>query len=307
MTKVYISLGSNLGNRISNLRKAVKIIENKVLKNTCNSIILETEAISFEDNTPQYLNMIISGDTTISPNELLIALKEAEHEIGRPRTYAKWSSRVIDLDILLYGDLELQTEKLTLPHPELRNRLFLMHLLSLMGEKNFISNENITSFRKSFVLNPSFVGIVNVTNDSFSDSGKFVNSEKAIEKIISLISDGASVVDIGAQSTRPGAVMKNASDEINALKPVLDGIQNLELEISIDTFRDEVVEWLFKNYKISWINDVKCAFSERTLNLIRENNSKICVMHSLSVPPTKDKVLPIEYDPIKVILNWGGS
>jgi 2-amino-4-hydroxy-6-hydroxymethyldihydropteridine diphosphokinase/dihydropteroate synthase len=134
----------------------------------------------------------------------------------------------------------------------------------------FKSFNNLLSFKKSFVLNPELVGIVNITDDSFSDGGKFYAPENAIKQVLSLVSDGASVIDIGAQSTRPGAVMKSAEDEINALRPVLDGIKHLDLEISIDTFREEVVEWLLKNYKISWINDVKCSFNDKTLinNLI---------------------------------------
>lgn len=302
---IYISLGSNLGDRLQNLRKAVKFIEERFLQNTLHSIILETEALSFEKDTPSYLNMIVAGTTDLLPHEVLIKLKEIEREMGRPKIYEKWSSRVIDLDILLYKDLEIRSENLTIPHPEIKNRPFLRHLLSLMGLKDFISKDNILSFKKSFILNPEIVGIVNITNDSFSDGGKFLDPERALVQSLSLISDGASVIDIGAQSTRPGAVMKNGQDEISALQPVLDGLKGQAINISIDTFKDEVVEWLIKNYKISWINNVMGKFEDQTLNLIKESECKICMMHSITVPPEKNSILPQDCDPIEVILTWG--
>ncbi len=306
---VYISIGSNVGNKLQNLRNAVKEIEKECLRNIKLSIVLETEAILKKDspnewNNP-FLNMIISGDTDLSPKDLLMKLKDIESKLGRKKDPQRWAPRIIDLDILLYKDYEINTEDLIIPHPELKNRAFFQHLLALMGLNQFKSINNLNSFKKSFVLNPELVGIVNITDDSFSDGGKFYSPENAIKQVLSLVSDGASVIDIGAQSTRPGAVMKSAENEINALRPVLDGIKYLDLEISIDTFREEVVEWLLKNYKISWINDVKCSFNDKTLNLIRENNCKICVMHSLTVPADPKHTIPQHLDPIDVILEWG--
>jgi 2-amino-4-hydroxy-6-hydroxymethyldihydropteridine diphosphokinase len=134
---IYISLGSNLGNRINNLWLAVNLLTKRCLRDVSCSIVLETEAILPEGvpvtwNKP-FLNMIISGKTNLSPKELLQALKVIEGDVGRTHIYEKWAPRIIDLDILLYGGLQIDEPNLTIPHPELNNRNFLQHLLSLMG------------------------------------------------------------------------------------------------------------------------------------------------------------------------------
>ena len=98
---VYISLGSNLGNRINNLRTAAAFLMQSCLRNSTCSIVLETEAI-LPENAPiewnkPFLNMIVSGETGLSPTELLAALKSIETEMGRPEIYELWSPRIIDL------------------------------------------------------------------------------------------------------------------------------------------------------------------------------------------------------------------
>jgi 2-amino-4-hydroxy-6-hydroxymethyldihydropteridine diphosphokinase / dihydropteroate synthase len=130
---IYISLGSNLGDRLSYLEHAVHLLTARYLKNCECSIILETECILPEDapsdwNKP-YLNMVVKAQSDLSPNALLQGLKQIEHEIGRPKIYKRWSPRIIDLDILLWEGVTIQTPLLTIPHPELANRPFLHQLL----------------------------------------------------------------------------------------------------------------------------------------------------------------------------------
>ena len=134
---LYISLGSNLGNRINNLRTAANLITTRCLRNSSVSIVLETEAI-LPENAPTswnkpFLNMIIAGETDLSPDALLTVLKSIESEMGRSTPYERWSPRIIDLDILLWDKLEINSSTLKIPHPELINRPFLVHLLALMG------------------------------------------------------------------------------------------------------------------------------------------------------------------------------
>lgn len=225
---VYISLGSNLGNRINNLRIAAAFLLQRCLHNSTCSIVLETEAI-LPENAPvewnkPFLNMIVSGETELSPGELLAALKSIETEMGRPEIYELWSPRIIDLDILLWDKLEINSPDLKIPHPELVNRPFLQHLLALMGVKAWQNVQSTNLFNKSFVLSPQLVGVVNVTHDSFSDGGNFSQTDKAIQQVLKLAADGASIIEIGAQSTRPGAVIAGPDQEYNKLTPVLDNI-----------------------------------------------------------------------------------
>lgn len=310
---LYISLGSNLGNRINNLRTAADLIATRYLQNSFISIVLETESI-LPENAPiswnkPFLNMVIVGETKLSPDEMLISLKSIESEMGRSKPYEKWSPRIIDLDILIWDDLKLHSSELIIPHPELNNRPFLQHLLALMGVKFWQHPKNESSFKKSFVLNPQFVGVVNATNDSFSDGGDFNQTDKAIQQVLQLASDGASVIEIGAQSTRPGAIINNSDDEYAKLKPILDGLIELiddkTLTISVDTFWPSVIRKLLENYPISMMNDVKGELDEDTLKFIAERNCKLCLMHSLSIPPTKEIIIPLAKRPIDVIKEWG--
>ncbi len=312
-TMIYISIGSNLGNRINNLNMAVNLLTQSCLRNSKSSIILETEAI-LPDNTPPswnkpFLNMIVAGETDLSPDALLITMKSIESDMGRLAIYEKWAPRIIDLDILLWDELEINTPQLTIPHPELSTRPFLQHLLALMELQPWTKMPLTNSFSKSFVLNPAIVGVVNVTNDSFSDGGQFNNPDKAIEQIQELASDGASIIEIGAQSTRPGAVIHTPEEEYNKLKPVLDGITTLinkgMLKVSIDSFWSSTVKRLLENYQISWINDVKGDFDNRTLKSIAEKGCKLCFMHSLSIPPNQELILSLEHRPISLIKEWG--
>ena len=310
---VYISLGSNLGNRINNLKTAAAFLIQSYLRNTTCSIVLETEAIlpknaPIEWNKP-FLNMIISGETELSPHELLAALKSIETEMGRPELYELWSPRIIDLDILLWDELEINSPALKIPHPELNNRPFLQHLLALMGVKLSQNLQTTNLFKKSFVLSPQLVGVVNVTHDSFSDGGNFSQTDKAIQQVLKLAADGASIIEIGAQSTRPGAVIAGPDQEYNKLKPVLDNIiqfmHDRTLTISVDTFWPTVISKLLKNYPVAWVNDVKGELDDETLKLIAAENCKLCLMHSLTIPPTKEIIIPIEKRPMDVIVEWG--
>ena len=100
---IVISLGSNLGNRLDNLRQAANLVEQRYLQSALRSIVIETEAVLAEHAlsgwNKSFLNMIISGDVTLSPKDLLKELKNIEKELGRPEEYEKWSPRMIDLDI----------------------------------------------------------------------------------------------------------------------------------------------------------------------------------------------------------------
>ena len=143
---IYISLGSNLGNRINNLWLAVNLLTKCCLRDVSCSIVLETEAILPEGvsvtwNKP-FLNMIISGKTNLSPKELLQALKVIEGYVGRTHIYEKWAPRIIDLDILLYGGLQINEPNLTIPHPELNNRNYIAKSAVFM----------ILSYKKFYIL-----------------------------------------------------------------------------------------------------------------------------------------------------------
>ena len=152
------------------------------------------------------------------------------------------------------------------------------------------------------------VGILNITPDSFSDGGKFDIPKQAIKKAEEMCKDGAAVIDIGAESTRPGATILTHEEEWQRLEPILEKISQSKLpaKISIDTYHLETVQKALQ-YNIDWINDVSGLENEEVAKVISDSTASIVLMHNLGVPADKNITLPNDCDPIKEIISWGGS
>lgn len=119
-----MSTGSNLGDRLKNLRQARQCIENEIGIIVKASKVYSTQAWGVRDQ-PDFLNQALEVATERSPQEMLEIIHRIEHRMGRIRT-AHWSKRLIDIDILFYEQLVLQTENLTIPHPFLHERNFVL-------------------------------------------------------------------------------------------------------------------------------------------------------------------------------------
>ena len=119
MSDVYLGLGTNLGNRIKNMDRTIAGLEAKVIIGSV-SPIYETAAWGIEDQ-PDFLNLCVAGETSLSPWELLHFVKDLEIEIGRVAS-VRWGPRLIDIDILFFGDLVMDEPGLTIPHKGLPNR-----------------------------------------------------------------------------------------------------------------------------------------------------------------------------------------
>jgi 2-amino-4-hydroxy-6-hydroxymethyldihydropteridine diphosphokinase len=120
---VYIALGTNLGDRLTNLHTAISSLlpEINVL---AESHVYETPPWGYEDQ-PTFLNMVIKAETNLEPEPLLTYLKQLEVELGREQNF-RWGPRLIDLDILFYDDLVINTPPLIIPHPRLYERAFVL-------------------------------------------------------------------------------------------------------------------------------------------------------------------------------------
>ena len=131
MNTVIIALGSNLGNREFTLRRAVYKI-GKVIRIVRISAIHETKPVDSPPGSPDFLNMVVAGHTSLSPEELLEKLQSIESRLGRRRT-VKNAPRTIDLDLVLYGARRMRTRSLILPHPRYLQRSFVMDPLRELG------------------------------------------------------------------------------------------------------------------------------------------------------------------------------
>ena len=123
MPLVYLALGSNIGDRRDNLRRAVTALAPEV-RVVAQSPIYETPAWGYE-NQPAFLNMALEGETALPPESLLAYVKRLETELGRTPSF-HWGPRLIDIDILFYDDLVLNAPDLAIPHPRLHERSFVL-------------------------------------------------------------------------------------------------------------------------------------------------------------------------------------
>ncbi len=123
------------------------------------------------------------------------------------------------------------------------------------------------------------VGIVNITPDSFSDGGTFFDSSKAVARAKKLHKDGASVVDLGAQSTRPNATLLSPNEEWRRLEPVVAGLKDAPFDISIDTFYPEVIEKALAYIPNLIINDITTAHAPAMRHLIASSGLRVFLSH----------------------------
>lgn len=125
MKDVYLSIGTNMGERYENLRHAVDLLKDKKeLELIRVSSVFETAAVGFTDQA-DFLNIAVHLKTAISSVEMLNICQEIERELGRVREF-RWGPRVIDLDILLYNQENIETENLIVPHPRMYERAFVL-------------------------------------------------------------------------------------------------------------------------------------------------------------------------------------
>ena len=124
MTLVYLALGSNVGNREENLREAQRRLGQPGITLKRSSSIYETAPVDYVDQA-WFLNSVLEAETDLPPHELLRRMREIESAMGSKKPFAK-GPRLIDLDILLYGDKTIATPDLQIPHPRMLERLFVL-------------------------------------------------------------------------------------------------------------------------------------------------------------------------------------
>ncbi len=128
MATAYIGIGSNMGNRKANCMRAAKLMNEIGIVVTKESSLYETEPWGMKDQ-PLFMNMAVIAETDLSPESVLAALKWIENKMGRQEA-VRWGPRCIDLDILFYDDRIITEEDLTIPHPLLQQREFVLLPLS---------------------------------------------------------------------------------------------------------------------------------------------------------------------------------
>ncbi|HET7657945.1 MAG TPA: 2-amino-4-hydroxy-6-hydroxymethyldihydropteridine diphosphokinase [Bacillales bacterium] len=141
--KTYIALGANVGDRLDSLHQALLMLdENPEIHVNRLSSIYETDPVGYTDQ-PNFLNMVAEVSTTLSPLDFFHITSTVETQLGRERT-VRWGPRVIDLDILLYDNLRMETDLLQIPHPRMVERAFVLIPLAEINPELRIPDQQST-------------------------------------------------------------------------------------------------------------------------------------------------------------------
>jgi len=141
---VALGLGSNLNDREALLKEAVERLQcENFLLNRC-SAFLDTEPVDCIPGTPRFLNAVVTGIWGGPPETLFTTCKKIETGMGRPKNHSSSESRIIDIDILLFGTQAIKNNKLQIPHPRLKERLFILEPLAEIAPEWRIPPDNVT-------------------------------------------------------------------------------------------------------------------------------------------------------------------
>ncbi|KAL7922298.1 Dihydropteroate synthase-like protein [Trichoderma austrokoningii] len=311
----YIALGSNLGDRISEIEKACNEMSRRGIRVKRTSSLWETEPMYVTDQD-RFINGACEVETELEPLGLLDELQAIERDMGRHKVIDK-GPRNIDLDILLYGDEKVQHERLNVPHIGIPEREFVLRpLAELIPSKPLYASQpwklvqdylndltpgeplsSITPMSSALApLTPlvrnrktSVMGILNMTPDSFSDGGR--NSLETLSNTVrDLVRNGASIIDVGGQSTAPGRPQVSAEEEASRVVPAIELIRSIpetrHVAISVDTYRASVAEKAIAS-GADIINDVSAgALDAEMLPTVGRLGKTICLMHMRGTPQT---------------------
>ncbi|EPS28799.1 hypothetical protein PDE_03745 [Penicillium oxalicum 114-2] len=275
--RAFIALGSNMGNRIDMIEKACIELDKANIRVKRTSSLFETAPMYvLEQDT--FINGVCEVETTLSPIELLDAVQSIENALGRKKLIDK-GPRSIDLDLLLYDQEIFEHERLNIPHKLMLERDFVLRPLCQLipHERPPHSKSNSSTYLEHLkalpppeptphsttpisatfpsihatdpTRNTHVMAILNLTPDSFSDGGVHSPSDftQLTQTVRNFVASGATIIDIGGESTRPGSTPVGADEEIARVVPAITHIRQAipeaaHIAISIDTYRARVAE-----------------------------------------------------------------
>ncbi len=139
------------------------------------------------------------------------------------------------------------------------------------------------------------MGILNVTPDSFSDGGRYLSPDDALRQAERLKADGADIIDIGGESTRPGAPAVSIEEELDRLLPLLEALRAMEIPLSVDTYKPAVMRAALAA-GADLINDIWGFRQPGAIDAVRDSQCGLCVMHMLGEPGTMQVCTPVYRD-----------
>ncbi|KAI1461563.1 Dihydropteroate synthase [Annulohypoxylon moriforme] len=316
----YIALGSNVGDRVAMIEQACKEMDSRNIKVKRTSSLWETEPMYVLDQD-RFVNGACEVETDLEPLPLLDQLQDIEKSMGRRKLIDK-GPRNIDLDILLYENEKVDHERLKIPHVGISEREFVLRPLAELIPQKSIDPSKPWKFIQDYLnelpetpeplstLTPicasveplnalkatrktQVMAILNITPDSFSDGG-IHTPDSLRDTIMAYVRGGATIFDIGGQSTAPGTLEVSAQEEMDRVLPVIELIRSLpetrDVAISIDTYRASVAEAAVKA-GADIVNDVSAGLMDPDmLPTMARLGKTVCLMHMRGNPSTMSKL-----------------
>ncbi|KAA8564196.1 hypothetical protein MFRU_065g00140 [Monilinia fructicola] len=322
----YIALGSNLGDRVAWIETACNKMSERGIKVRRTSGLWETEPMYVLDQE-SFLNGACEVETTLEPLALLNELQAIENEMGRKKVIDK-GPRNIDLDILLYENEVVDHPRLQIPHPGMIEREFVLRPLTELIPGQPLNPKSPWKFTQDYLnslppspsslstltpLNSSMrplnalqsnrqthvMAILNITPDSFSDGGKNPNDREFLRsKTSEFVEQGATIIDIGGQSTAPNTPEVSTEVELERIIPAIQEMRNSKsfdnIAISIDTYRASVAKAAVEA-GADIINDVSSGqLDPNMLSTMAQLGKTVCLMHMRGTPATMDTLTNYE-------------
>ncbi|KAJ6154352.1 hypothetical protein N7485_012721 [Penicillium canescens] len=323
--RAFIALGSNVGDRVEMIEQACLEMDKVGIKVKRTSSLFETAPMYVLDQDT-FINGVCEVETTLEPLELLDAIQAIEIAMGRKKLIDK-GPRSIDLDILLYDQKVVSHERLNIPHNLMLERDFVLRPLSqlipneyppLNGKETKTYSAHLAALTppdptpvSTTPISPNFqslhatdpkrsthiMAILNLTPDSFSDGGKHSPTDLTYitETVHKMIAAGATIIDIGGESTRPGSTPVGAEEEIARVVPAIHHIRTnipeaANIAISIDTYRARVAEAACAA-GADIINDVSAGLLDADmLPTVARIGKSIILMHMRGTPQTMNQL-----------------
>lgn len=320
ITPVLLGMGTNTGDRLSNLQSALEALVPDVRVRAV-SRVYQTPPWGYTDQ-PDFLNLVAQVETDLPPLELLAFLKTVEAQVGRTASF-RWGPREIDIDILDYGGEVKELEGLSLPHARMHERAFVLVPLAevdpdwrhptlnrsavelLTGldaeaikiypgviEMQNLREMTIKGKRFAWGRQTYIMGILNITPDSFSGDGLVQDVDPvtaALEQAKAFVTAGAHILDVGGESTRPGSEPVGPGEEIARVLPVIRALASeVDVPISIDTYKAEVAAAAL-DAGAAIINDVWALQADPAMApLAAERGAPVILMHNRSNPKSAE-------------------
>lgn len=337
---VYVAFGSNEGEQLKNINEALDLLHQHPQIKLESTLALYVSKPMYHLDQPDFYNGVVKLSVTdMNPHEVLDFLKEIEYEQLKRTKEFENGPRSIDLDLILFDKALVNTPRLTVPHKAMLDRTFVLqplcellppdfihpvtaesihtHLARLLHQTADVSVQEsckliqlvptahgrLLEFNRDGLSPTMLMGVFNVTPDLFSDGGERFNLDKTeILKTAHYMKDqGATIIDVGGVSTRPGSTAPSVEDELSRVVEVIEAIRldrTLDkIFISVDTYRVQVAEKAIAA-GADIINDISMGlFDKDMFAFVARSGCGYVMNHTRGTPATMSKMTVYDANP----------